>query len=277
MTLFTFVLLAAGTAISYIFYSNLLIGFLISVAFLAIYLPITIHTSTSQVIQMSGAKLADEAKYSDLHNIVEELAIAARLPKPDLYIISDSAPNAFATGTTPEKSAIALTTGLVDMLNREELSGVIAHELAHIRNYDVRLMTICIGLVSIVIIASDIVMRMIFYGGGSRNRKTHPAILIIALLFIVLSPLVVQMVRLAVSRNREYLADATAVELTRNPIGLKQALLKVSKYPKEVDQAKAATASMYIVPPLRNKRKGKRSLVATHPPIESRIERIDQM
>src|SRR5699024_4819009 len=165
-------------------------------------------------------------------------------------------------------------------LNREELSGVVAHELAHIRNYDIRLMTICIALVGVIIIIADFGSRMLFWGRGGRsnnNRKSNPALLLIALLFIILAPLVAQFARLAVSRNREYLADATAVEFTRNPVGLINALKKISSDPREVKSAKEATASMYISQPFGRKRRRRGNLLATHPPIESRIERLEKM
>src|SRR5699024_10823159 len=182
-----------------------------------------------------------------LFDIVEELTIAARLPMPKLYIINDPVPNAFATGIKPEKAAVAFTTGLLDRLNREEVAGVAAHELAHIRNYDIRLMTICIALVGVVILLGDIGSRMIFYRGGRRgNDRQNPILLVIALVLIILAPFAAQFVNLAVSRNREYLADTTAVEFTRNPVGLKNALRKISEEPRDVKNANRSTASMYI-------------------------------
>ncbi len=200
---------------------------------------------------------------------------------PKVYIVNDPAPNAFATGIKPEKSAVAFTTGLLDRLNREELSGVAAHEISHIRNYDIRLMTLCIALVGVIVLIAHFGSRMLFFSGGRRggggNKKSNPILMIIALVFVILAPIAAQFVQLAVSRNREYLADASAVEITRNPKGLINALTKISQNPRDVKNAKEATASMYIARPLGNKRKKRGSLWATHPPIESRIERLENM
>lgn len=237
-------------------------------------------SATKQVLSMSGAKEIKRADNPQLFGIVEELSLAARLPMPKVYIVNDPAPNAFATGIKPEKGAVAFTTGLLETLNREELSGVVAHELAHIRNYDIRLMTICIALVGVIVLIGQFGSRMLFFGGNRRgggDRKTHPAMLIVALLFIILAPLAAQFVRLAVSRNREYLADATAVEFTRNPVGLVNALKKISGDPREVEHSQAATASMYISRPRQKKRENSENLWATHPPMAKRIERLENM
>src|SRR5699024_9734309 len=163
-----------------------------------------------------------------------------------------------------EKGAVAFTTGLLASLNREELSGVVAHELAHIRNYDIRLMTICIALVGVIVLIANVGSRMLLFGGGRRrgNQKSNPIMMIIAIVFLILAPVAAQFVRLAVSRNREYLADATAVEFTRNPVGLVSALEKISGDTRDVKNAKEATASMYISRPLGKKRKKKGSLRA---------------
>lgn len=280
VTLFSLLALGAGWAIGYLFNDDSLSGLVIALVILAFYIPITYMSATSQVLSMSGAREIKRADNPQLFGIVEELSIAARVPMPKVYVINDPAPNAFATGIKPEKGAVAFTTGLLERLNREELSGVVAHELAHIRNYDIRLMTICIALVGVIIIIADFGSRMLFWGGGRRsssNRKSNPILLLVALLFVILAPLVAQFARLAVSRNREYLADATAVEFTRNPVGLMNALKKISSDPSEVKHAKEATASMYISQPFRKKRRRRGSLLATHPPIESRIERLEKM
>lgn len=215
-----------------------------------------------------------------LYNIVEELALVARIPMPKIYIVHDPAPNAFATGTKPENGVVAFTSGLLEKLNREELEGVAAHEIAHIRNYDIRLMTVCIALVGVIAIIAELGFRVLRFGGrrgrSNNNRKTHPALLIVALVFIILAPIAAQFVHFAVSRNREFLADASAVEFTRNPVGLKNALLKISQSPDEVSKAQGATAAMYIANPFRRKKKIS-SLLATHPPIEKRIERLENM
>lgn len=278
MFLFSVTVLLIGWAVGYLFVGDSLSGIIITVIILAIYLPVTYMTANSQVLRMSGAREITHEDNPMLFNIVEELSIAARIPMPKIYIVNDPAPNAFATGTKPEKGAVAFTTGLLEQLNREELEGVAAHEIAHIRNYDIRLMTVCIALVAVIAIIADIGARTLFYRGSrNRNQKTHPALLIIALVLIILAPLAAQFVHFAVSRNREYLADASAVEFTRNNVGLKNALLKISQSPQEVKGAKDATAAMYISNPLRKNRRRKNSWMATHPPIESRIERLENM
>lgn len=280
VTLFTVLVLGIGWAIGYLVNNDSVTGLVITAIILAIYIPITYFTASSQVLRMSGAKEITKQDHRQLFGIVEELSMAARIPMPKVYIINDPAPNAFATGIKPEKGAVAFTTGLLATLNREELAGVVAHELAHIRNYDIRLMTICIALVGVIALIANFGSRMLLFGGGNRrnnNQKSNPILMLIAVVFLILAPIASQFVRLAVSRNREYLADATAVEFTRNPVGLINALKKISADPRDVQKAQQATASMYISRPIGKKRKKRGSLWATHPPIESRIERLQNM
>ncbi|HLR52549.1 MAG TPA: zinc metalloprotease HtpX [Candidatus Avamphibacillus sp.] len=280
VTLFTVLVLAIGWAIGYLFGNDPYTGLIITGVILAIYLPITYFSASSQVLGMAGAREIKKEDHPQLFGIVEELSLAARIPMPKVYIVHDPAPNAFATGIKPEKGAVAFTTGLLEKLNREELSGVAAHEIGHIRNYDIRIMTICIALVGVIAIIANMGSRMLLFGGGrnrSGNNKQNPAMAIIALVLVILAPLAAQFVQLAVSRNREYLADTTAVELTRNPVGLINALRKISGDPRDVERANSATASMYIDVPLKKKRRKRGSLFATHPSIESRIERLKQM
>lgn len=280
---FSLLVMAIGWAIGYIFGNDPYVGLIVTGIILAFYLPVTYLSATSQVLSMAGAKEIKREDNPQLFNIIEELTIPANIPMPKVYIVNDPSPNAFATGINPKKGAVAFTTGLLEKLNREELEGVVAHELAHIRNYDIRLMTICIALVGVIAIIANYGSRMMFYGGGRRNRgnnnrKGHPILMIVAILLVILAPIVSQFVRMAVSRNREYLADATAVEFTRNPQGLINALQKISSDPRDVQNAQEATAALYISQPFKNKRKKKRgSLLATHPPIESRIERLQKM
>ncbi len=276
---FCLVVMIFGGALGFILSESIYLGLIITAIVLIFYIPFTYMSAGSQVLSMSGAREIKKADHPQLFGIIEELVIPARLPMPKVYIVNDPAPNAFATGIKPEKSAVAFTTGLLDQLNREELAGVAAHELGHIRNYDIRLMTICIALVSLIIIMTDVAMRMLFFGGRSRssNNRSNPIILVIALAVVILAPIVAQMIRFAVSRNREFLADATAVELTRNPQGLIKALKKISQDKRDVEKAKDATASMYIARPLNRKRKNRGSAFATHPPMEERIERLENM
>lgn len=280
VTVFSVLVLAIGWAIGYLFNNDLWSGLIITVIILAFYVPITFMSANSQVLRMSGAKEIKREDSPQLFDVVEELSLAGRIPMPKVYIVNDPAPNAFATGIKPEKSAVAFTTGLLDRLNREELSGVAAHEISHIRNYDIRLTTLCIALVGVIVLIAHFGSRMLFFGGGRRgrgNQKSNPVVMIIALVFIILAPIAAHFVQLAVSRNREYLADASAIELTRNPIGLINALTKISQDTHDVKNAQEATASMYIARPLGNKRKKRGSLFATHPPMESRIEHLKKM
>jgi len=282
IVVFSVIVLAVGWAIGYFFSDSPLAGLIITLVIVAFYVPITYATANSQVLNMAGAKKIKREDHPQLFDVVEELSLAARIPMPNVYIVNDPAPNAFATGIKPEKASVAFTTGLLKRLNREEISGVAAHEISHIRNYDIRLMTVCIALVGVIVLIAHFGSRLLFFGGGRRgggNRKSNPIIMIIALVFIILAPIAAQFVQLAVSRNREYLADASAVELTRNPTGLINALTKISEDDNDVKNAQKATASMYIALPIgrkSRKKKGK-NWWATHPPMESRIERLQQM
>lgn len=277
--LFSLLVIAVGAAVGYLGFEDAYSGLVLAAVVLVFYVPSTYMSASRQVLSMSGAKPASREEYPQLYNIVEELCIPARIPMPQIYIIDDPSPNAFATGIKPEKGAVAFTTGLLEKLNREELEGVTAHELAHIRNYDIRLMTVSIALIAVIAILADMGSRMMFSRRrSSNNQKTHPAVLIIALVFIILSPLVSRFVHFAMSRNREYLADATAVEFTRNSVGLRNALLKISENQLDVKKANNATAGMYIASPFSKERKRKAAgWFSTHPTIESRIERLEQM
>lgn len=281
VTLFCILVLVVGWAIGYLFNNDPYSGLIIAFVILIFYVPITYMSASSQVLSMAGAREIKREDAPQLFDVVEELALAARIPMPKVYIVNDPAPNAFATGIKPEKGAVCFTTGLLERLNREELSGVAAHEISHIRNYDIRLMTICIALVGVIALIAHFGSRMLFFGGGRggnrNNKNSNPILMIIALVLVILSPLAAQFVQLAVSRNREYLADASAVELTRDPKGLINALRKISEDPREVRNAKDATASMYISNPFGKKKKAHSNWFATHPPIESRIERLKAM
>lgn len=219
-----------------------------------------------------------------LYNVVEEMAVAAGMPLPRMYVINDTAPNAFATGRGPANGIIAITTGLRQKLNRDELQGVIAHEMAHIRNLDIRFAVLMATLVGAVLLLCDLLRRSLWSGGGFRGRSSRSrrdsqggAMLIIALLAIVLSivaPLLARILEMAFSRQREYLADASAVELTRNPDGLASALAKISGDPEVLEVANRATAPMYIVHPIKRFEHRAGSIFDSHPPIKDRIQRI---
>lgn len=229
---------------------------------------------------VSGAKPIGKKDNPYVYNMVENLAITAGLPMPKVYLIHDSAPNAFATGRDPKHAAIALTTGIVDKLENEELEGVIAHEMAHIGNYDTRLMTIVVVLVGLVTLMADFMLRMAFWGGERRESGQLGAFVMIAgFVLLLLSPLFATMIQLAVSRRREFAADATGALLTRYPEGLASALEKIDKDHEPLEVANKATAHLYIANPFkdRDKKDGQgwfSKLFNTHPPIPERVKKL---
>lgn len=231
------------------------------------------------VLAMTRAKPAGETEFHDLHNIVENLAITAGLPKPRIFVIDDPAPNAFATGRNKEHAAVAVTTGLLRMLNRTELEGVIAHELSHIGNRDILLSTIVSVLAGLIVLASDFFLRSRLWGfGGGRGRdregggQAGAILMIIGVVFVILSPIIATLIQLAISRKREFLADASGALLTRYPEGLASALRKISGYGAPMQYASNATAHLFISNPFGAKAfSGVAKLFMTHPPIEERI------
>jgi len=278
MTGFLVVVIALGWLLSQI-YSNSYILY-IAVA-LSLVMNVSAYWFSDKIaLSTTGAKLADERQYREMHRILENLAITAGVPKPRLYVINDAAPNAFATGRNPNNSAIAVTTGLMERLDRSELEGVIAHELSHIGNRDILVMTVAVVLAGVVAIVADIFLRMSFYGGlGGRDNK-NPLILIAGVAAIVLAPLAAQLIKLAVSRKREFLADASGALLTRYPDGLASALRKISSYEAPMRRANHATAHLFIANPFGSKgEKGRfvAKLFSTHPPIEERVAALHGM
>jgi heat shock protein HtpX len=227
-----------------------------------------------------AASRAKEATYDDapvLFNVVEEMAIASGVPMPKVYIIEDSAPNAFATGRDPEHASVAVTSGLLKKLNRDELQGVIAHEMSHVGNYDIRYAMLVGILVGTTVLISDFFLRGLWWGGGrGRQREGGGQIqlimIVVAIVLAVLAPLFARLLQLSISRQREYLADATAVQLTRNPKGLADALQKISGDREVLEVANRATAHLYIVNPIKKFEKRAKGLFSTHPPIEERIQ-----
>lgn len=230
--------------------------------------------SDKLAIASAGAKPADESSFRDLHNMVENLAITAGLPKPRVYVIDDPAPNAFATGRNPNNAAVAVTTGLLRSLEKAELEGVLAHELSHIGNRDILVMSVAVVLVGFIAIVSDMVWRITLYGGGDRDRNAHPFLMIAGFVLLLLGPLAAQLMQLAVSRKREFLADASGALLTRYPEGLASALRKIASYQHPMKRASSATAHMFIGNPFGAEGKGgktMRKLFSTHPPMEERV------
>ena len=229
------------------------------------------------VLSLNKARPATKEENQKLVNILDALVVSSGLQyTPKLYIVEDSQPNAFATGRNPENAVICVTTGLLDKLSYYELEGVIAHEMAHIKNYDIRLSAVVSVMVGFVVILSDWFTRISFYGGSRRrddDDNGNPILMFIGLIFLILAPIFGQLMQLALSRKREFLADATAIEFTRNPDGLISALLKISGDPNELKVANNATENMYIVNPFRGK-KSSSSLWSTHPSIEDRVEAL---
>lgn len=276
--------LLIGAAIGYYAWNDPRIGIVVALIGGTLYSWMMIGQSTSVVMRLNNAhQVTDKSQYPALWNIVGDMAIVAQVPMPQVYVIEDRSPNAFATGSSPEKAAVAVTTGLLTTLNREELEGVIAHEFAHIRNYDVRLQTIAIALGAVISILVQIGSRFFFFGGRGRRSNDNNkgggvvaiVMLVLSLLAIILGPLMATIIQLTLSRNREYLADATAVDFTRNPQGLISALEKISEGPA-MKQADPQSATMYISNPFK-KSSGGDSLFSTHPSIENRISRLEAM
>lgn len=251
-----------------------MLGFAILYAFFSYF------NSDKIALGLSGARPVTKKESPVLYRTLENLSITAGLPMPRVYIIDDPSPNAFATGRSPQKAAVAATTGLLEIMEKEELEGVLAHELSHVGNYDIRLMGIVLMMVTILVYLSDFVFRMAFWGGlDDDNGGRNPVTLAISLAAAILAPLLAVLLQLAVSRKREYLADASGALLTRYPEGLASALLKIENYPKGMRRAGNATAHLYIENPVKGKRRKSffAGLFSTHPPTAERIERLLQM
>ena len=235
------------------------------------------YYSDKIVLSLNKARPATKDENLKLVNILDALVVSSGLSTtPRLYVVEDAQPNAFATGRNPENAVICVTTGLLDKLEYYELEGVIAHELAHIKNYDIRLSAVVSVMVGFVVMLSDWFTRIAFWGGTrdrDDNSKGNGIVMIIGLIFLILSPIFGKLMQLAVSRKREYLADATAIQFTRNPDGLISALIKISDDPNQLKVANNATENMYIVNPFRTKKKSS-SLWSTHPSVEDRVEAL---
>lgn len=238
--------------------------------------------SDKMVLATTGAKPATKKEYFDFYTVAQNVSLASGLPMPKLYVMQDEAMNAFATGRDPKHAVVAATTGLLARLDRAELEGVIAHELGHIKNYDILFSSIVAVLVGTLVIVSDWIMRSFLWGGfrrDDRDERANPLQLIFLIVTLVLAPLAATLIQLAVSRRREYLADATGALVTRNPDALARALQKISGDPRPLQRASGATAHLFISNPLKNgKIQSKiQSLFSTHPPAEDRIKKLLEM
>jgi len=254
---------------------------LVAAAVLAAVATFTSYWNSDKlVLALAGAKPADPVRYARLHNLVESMALAAGIPKPKVYVVDDPAPNAFATGRDPNHAAIAVTTGLLEIMNRVELEGVIAHEMSHIKNYDILVGAVAAVLAGLVVIAADLSLRMLWWGGGRRrggSRSANPIIFALALITLILAPLGAAVIQAAISRRRESLADFSAVELTRYPPGLISALKKLRDNPTVVKRHSNAIAHLYIEAPEDRERSWINRLFDTHPPLEERIRALEEL
>lgn len=274
MTMFAAVVIGLGWFISYYYNDQAILW--IAVIFALVTNVGSYWFSDRIALSMNGAKPVTRKEYFDLWNTTENLAITAGLPMPRLYVINDPAPNAFATGRDEKHAVVAVTTGLLQMLNKTELEGVIAHELAHIKNKDMLVMTVTVVLLGFITILADIFLRMSLFGGNSNNDRGGVVVAIAGLVFMILAPIAAQLIHLAISRKREFLADASGALLTRYPEGLASALEKIESYSAPMRRANNATAHLFISNPFGKNKAGKfmTKLFSTHPPIEERVRAL---
>ena len=238
------------------------------------------------ILGISGAREAKREEFFDFYTVAENITMSQRLPMPRLYIIEDTAMNAFATGRDPEHAVVCATTGLLSRLNRSEIEGVVAHELSHVKNYDIRLMSIVTVLVGLVALLSDWFLRMTYWGRGKKRSSNNESgqiqmiLFVVGLILAILSPLIAQLIQLAISRRREFLADASGVAMTKNPEGLIKALEKISQDKEPLEAANKATAHLYISNPLKNTHGGVgmfAKMFRTHPPLKERLSALKQI
>jgi heat shock protein HtpX len=272
-------LLGAGIGM---YYGSVHFGLFAAVFISIIYTLIGLYSGDQMILSMSGAREVTKKEFPHLFHTVEGLAIAAGIPTPKAYVIDDTALNAFATGRDPKHASITVTTGLLNKLNRQELEGVVAHEMSHIKNYDIRFMMLTVMLVGVTVLLSDFMLRSLWFGGKSRDGDSKSSggliLIAVAIVLAILAPLIGKMIQLAISRKREYLADANGALLTRYPPGLAGALKKIANDPDPlVDQANKATAHLFISTPFRDSKSFVAGLFSTHPPIKERIKRLEQM
>jgi heat shock protein HtpX len=247
--------------------------FVMVVMVAAAYALVQYFAAAHLAVSMTGAKQIEKQDNPRLYNVVENLSITTGLPMPKVYIIHDAAPNAFATGRDPQHAVVAATTGLIDIMDDNELTAIMAHEMSHVRNYDIRVSMITFGLVCIIGFISDLGLRMLIHSNNRNSKDSSPIGLVITLIVAILAPIAAAIAQMAVSRQREYLADSSAVLITRYPEGMISALKKLEAHTRPMRQQNAATEALFIVNPLR---KGViTNLFSTHPPIEKRIERLE--
>ena len=262
---------AIGAAFAY-FADDWTVAFWVLI-FATIYAVVQYFCATALTVAMTGGREIQKSDNPRLYNIVENLVITTGLPMPKVYIINDPAPNAFATGRDPEHAIVAATTGLLDIMDDKELTAVMAHEMSHVKNYDIRVSMIIFGLVCLVGVLADLASRMLYYGNRRRDEERSPVGAILLLAVAILSPIFAALAKLAVSREREYLADMSAAHITRYPEGMISALKKLETHSQPMKNQNSATEAMYINNPLRKGLLG--DIFSTHPSIEKRIERLE--
>lgn len=266
-----------------LYLNNIYFGLIIALLFSFVYSIIAYNFGGNMILKLTGAKPVTKEQYPHLYHSVEAIAISAGIKNaPKAYVIDDPAMNAFATGKDHEHAAITVTTGLLKVLNREELEGVIAHEMAHIKNYDIRFMMLTTVMIGIVSLLSHFLFRVVLFGGNNRSKdgRLFGILLIVSIILLILTPIFSQIIKLAISRKREYMADATAAVLTRYPKGLSNALRKISGDTNKLKSANSSVAHLFIASPFHKKKKKKsffKNLFSTHPDIEDRIKRLEEM
>ncbi|MCU1560126.1 M48 family metallopeptidase [Mycetocola sp.] len=271
IAIFLLIIGGLGALAGYIYNSPTIVTFTIVGA--TAYAIFQYFFASKQTLAISGGHEIEKRDNPRLYRIVENLAITTGMPMPKVYLIDDPAPNAFATGRDPQHASVAATTGLLDILTDSELEGVMAHEMGHVRNYDIRVSMIVFGLVVAVGFLADMFLRMAWFGGGNRNNNGgNPVVLVLGIVAMIIAPLLASMVQLAVSRQREYLADATGALTTRHPDALASALLKLQAYGRPMRRQNSSMAHLWIADPLKPGAVAR--LFATHPPIEERVARL---
>jgi len=285
IVLFSVILAVIGAALGAYMHWGIKIYVLFGLGVI-LYNVILYFNSDKLALAVNGAQPASRDEYGQLHNIVEEVALAAGLPKPKVYVMNTEVPNAFATGRNPARASVAVTRGLLEMMNRDELQGVIAHEMSHIRNYDILMMTVVAILGGLIILFRDILLRWGFFFGGGRRRRASSGrgggqaqmiLIIVGLVLAILAPLLVALIRAAISRQREYLADASGAYIVRNPHGLASALAKLGQSKEKLKTASNATAHMFIANPFAKDRGTSANWFASHPPLADRIRRLNSL
>lgn len=270
MAVFVGIVSAIGWVIS-TYYGNTSITYWV-IGGAAVYALIQYFAASKLAVMATGAQPIEKKDNPRLYRIVENLSITTGMPMPKVYVIDDPAPNAFATGRDPKHAIVAATTGIMEVMSDRELEAVMAHEMGHVQNYDIRVSMIAFGLVSAIGILSDLALRMFFFGGNNDNRNVNPIVLVVGVILIILAPIMAALIQMAVSRQREYLADATGAMTTRDPEGLADALETLAQHTRPMKQQSSAAAHLFFANPLKSGAFA--NLFSTHPPLEERIARL---